>query len=461
MSIELNNIDPDLRGLDTAARNAGNSSDATNSTSQTLILANGQTAIVEDKKILNRRFHINNAMGVNPSSRAEVQERRNEVAKYLELNYEIRLDRVYADWSDAEWRRMLTAAHTEFGMKYGWSKYTCELVLKLICSDTARNLRSKRRNQLKRQQAAACSTQPTATVVANAGLQVNNSPKIKVYLRQPNRARQTPCERTPPTHDPNPPATSSMDSDKSSSDPGHITARPAPPLLNDSNASAPGCLDPGQLDKVLFLESVGKLNVSPSISWAQFQTLMAPHLPINEDQCYLVKNNAKRDSHWTILAFPDELPKALSCGNHLLFRREQLSWINRKETEEDSNYEGFENLAVLSTETPQAELSAESSLPKRKRGRPAKDKTSVTKEGTVTVGANGALLVAEEVDQIEQGMTAAGRRTRSGRLVHMSVKTKKNITLQAEKVLTNNLEKARKKLKVQRDADHKEFEMRT
>ncbi|KAI5813480.1 hypothetical protein BZA77DRAFT_357858 [Pyronema omphalodes] len=376
----------------------------------------------DDQDIDNRRYHLNKAMGVDPSCRLAVQARRYEVSKHLELNFQIQLDRVYAQWSQKEWNRALNGTYAEFRKRYGWSKHVCEMVLKSICSDTARNRNSKIKKQQTRAQASASSiTKINSVPQKHEGLG-GRTTKRKFYLRRPNRPKQSDkaTSNTAAQHHAEPECPSP--SIQSSAEDAVPTGEPtAPPHERFSKKDDMTTTETAITSKTLLLESLGKLIVSPTITWVQFQLLMRPHLPINNDQCYLVKPADKRDVQWRVLAFPDELPRVLSCSDNLLFRRAPLSWINEAENHHDNNYEGFQNLQLL-PETPTApQLASEpagaADPPKRKRGRPARQTCQARKSQTIVEGVTGELLVAEEIANVSQDITSSQHRTLRGRVI--------------------------------------------
>jgi len=106
-------------------------------------------ATENDQKDANPRVNLNRAMGIAPTDRRSVQARRKEVSMYCQMHYGFTLDTPYTQWSPITWRQLVNAVYQEFRQRYGWTRDTCEEVMKSICSDTSRNIRSSLRKAAK------------------------------------------------------------------------------------------------------------------------------------------------------------------------------------------------------------------------------------------------------------------------------------------------------------------------
>jgi hypothetical protein len=103
----------------------------------------------KDQLDANPRVNLNRAMGVEPTDRRSVQARRKEVSTYCLMHYGFTLDTPYTQWSPVTWRQLVNAVYKEFRQRYAWTRDTCEEVMKSICSDTSRNIRSSLRQAAK------------------------------------------------------------------------------------------------------------------------------------------------------------------------------------------------------------------------------------------------------------------------------------------------------------------------
>ncbi|KAI5810841.1 hypothetical protein BZA77DRAFT_326721, partial [Pyronema omphalodes] len=363
------------------------------------------------------RYDLNKVMGVDPSCRLAVQARRYEVSKHLELNFQIQLDRVYAQWSQKEWNRAFNGTYAEFRKRYGWSKHVCEMVLKSICLDTARNRNLKIEKQQTRAQARASSMTKINSRV--------------FYLRRPNRPKQSEnaTSSTAAQHhaEPECPSPWIQSSVENAVPTGEATAPRDDRFCKKDDMTT---TETTITSKTLLLESLGKLIVSPTISWARFHLLM-------------LKPADKRDVQWRVLGFPDELPGMLSCSDYLLFRKAPLSWINEAENNHDNDYAVWDFISCLlpitnPNSSPLASEPAGAAYgPKRQRGRPARQTCQAMKSRTIVEGVTGELLVAEEIANVSQDITSSQHRTLRGRVFKKSAKSK---------------------LKAQRDCEHEFME---
>ncbi|KAI5820812.1 hypothetical protein BZA77DRAFT_348779 [Pyronema omphalodes] len=91
----------------------------------------------------NSRWILNHSMGVKPSDRVAVQRRRAEVRRECERRNHT-LDKVYRDWDKEIWVSLVRKIHPTFQKRYNWTAYVTERVMKSICSDTARTVRSRK-----------------------------------------------------------------------------------------------------------------------------------------------------------------------------------------------------------------------------------------------------------------------------------------------------------------------------
>jgi len=99
-------------------------------------------ATENDQKDANPQVNLNRAMGINPTDRRSVQTCRKEVSMYCQTHYGFTLDTPYTQWFPITWHQLVNAVHQEFRQRYGWTRDTCEEIMKSICSDTSRNIRS-------------------------------------------------------------------------------------------------------------------------------------------------------------------------------------------------------------------------------------------------------------------------------------------------------------------------------
>jgi hypothetical protein len=137
-----------------------------------------------DEEFSNTRFALNKAMGVDPTNRVAVQARRKAVIDFC-LEFNKTLDKTYREWTPKSWRLLLNAVAAEFHQRYGWTRETCDKVMKCICSDTARNRRGQaKRDQLRAQQSGDAS--PPIVSEPRIALPIKKKPPP---LRKPARKK--------------------------------------------------------------------------------------------------------------------------------------------------------------------------------------------------------------------------------------------------------------------------------
>jgi len=124
-------------------------------------------------------------MGVDPTNRVAVQARRKEVIDFC-LGFNKTLDKPYRDWIPKSWGLLLNAVAVEFHQRYGWTRETCEKVMKCICSDTARN----RRGQAKRDQLRAHKS-------GDASPPIVSQPKIALPVKKKPPPLRKPARKKP------------------------------------------------------------------------------------------------------------------------------------------------------------------------------------------------------------------------------------------------------------------------
>ncbi|KAI5819968.1 hypothetical protein BZA77DRAFT_124777 [Pyronema omphalodes] len=426
--------------------------------------ANDKRLIGREEWVENHRWHVNRAMGVNPNCRKEVQARRQEVVRHLTLEHKIPLDRPFSHWPPKEWFVAINCAHRLFGPLYGWTKHVIEIILKQICQDTVRNNRTKRRNQLK-QNATGCAqnqNNPRPTPF-------KNKKKIKVYLRQPNRKKTT--QSLPSAVLPeNPQSQSSMDESVDINDdsalilPDYLrSTSPLSSLSPMSTQPAHSSLSPDRT-KHFLLEWIGVITVDADISWNDLEYQIGLYLPLDTaQQCYVVKPTTNKEREWQVLAFADELQKIFSTGDSFFLRLVKWSWIGQEDYDDnDHNYTGFENLTELPEYPDNRQCVPSQQTPTYNHstappGSSASRAITRPESGTIAQGADGRLLVEEEIDAISADLGVSQATTRNGRKVKKTEKKKQNISLAAEKILTKRLQRAGYELRQRRNKDHERF----
>jgi hypothetical protein len=137
------------------------------------------------KKIeVNPRWMLNSMMGVNPTDRTAVQARRAEVRKECDRN-DRPLNKAFSKWDRKEWRELVKTIHPVFEKKYGWDLDVLEAVMKSLCSDTSRNLRTKEKRARTDSAGPTVSEPSNATDITRAPKKVKEDDTQFTFLRRP------------------------------------------------------------------------------------------------------------------------------------------------------------------------------------------------------------------------------------------------------------------------------------
>lgn len=290
-----------------------------------------------DEEFKNSRFGLNKAMGVEPNNRVAVQARRKEVMGYCS-EYNETLDKPYREWDPRSWRQLLNAVTVEFHKRHGWSRETCERVMKSICSDTARNRRGQaKRDQLRVQQSGDAAPSNIARPRVARPLTKKPPPLRKPSKKSLEGVLQTPTSASatssasilPVLEGFSTSGTAGLHSPKS-----HPASRIAPQESSDEAHHNPHMMQ-------LHIWKAGVVSWDRRQTFDEFSALLNVYLPIKEPDSEVWIGKCDDWKEWKPIVFDSNYLNAmLSTSTYMRMKIVPRTWIGN----EDEDY--YEDLSV-------------------------------------------------------------------------------------------------------------------